>query len=107
MARVHIRRDALGNQEISHVVARIQARVLALVCALIGGMGLFIMTAWLLVQNGPGAGQHLRLLGAYFIGYTVTWPGSIVGFFYGALLGGLIGWTIGTIYNRMVGLRFP
>ena len=106
MARIHMHRGSSRNQEISQVIARIQAGVLAAVCALVGGMGLFLMTAWLLIQNGPNTGQHLGLLGAYFIGYTVTWPGSMVGFFYGALLGGLIGWTIGTVYNRMVGLRF-
>lgn len=109
MARVktHEHEGNYRLHEVSQAVATIQARVLALVCALIGGTGIFAMTAWLLIKGGPGAGQHLRLLGAYFIGYTVTWPGSIVGFLYGALLGGVIGWTIGKVYNRIVGLRFP
>jgi hypothetical protein len=28
-----------------------------------------------------------------------------VGFFYGALCGGIVGWSIGTIYNVIVNLR--
>jgi hypothetical protein len=37
----------------------------------------------------------------------VSWTGSVVGLFYGALAGGLIGWAIGKIYNRIVAIRFP
>jgi hypothetical protein len=35
----------------------------------------------------------------------VTWTGSVVGFFYGALIGGLMGWIIGKIYNGVAGFR--
>jgi hypothetical protein len=92
-------------EELSRAVVRIHAGVLAMVCALIGGIGLFGMTAWLLVKGGESVGLHLQLLRNYFIGYSVTWPGSLVGFFYGALVGGLIGWIIGKIYNAVAGFR--
>ena len=91
--------------ELSRAVVRIHAGVLAFVCALLGGVGLFGMTVWLLIKGGPQVGLHLRLLAHYFIGYSVTWQGSVVGFFYGAFVGGVIGWSIGTIYNGIVGLR--
>ncbi|MBI3300776.1 MAG: hypothetical protein HYZ72_01670 [Deltaproteobacteria bacterium] len=93
------------SEEVSRVVARIQAGVLALVCAVLGGVGLFVMTAWLLIKGGPHMGAHLQLLGQYFFGYSVTWRGSVVGFCYGALTGGLVGWTIGRVYNWIVSLR--
>ena len=86
-------------------VARIQAGILALVGAILGGLGLFVMTAWLVIQDGPHTGAHLKLLSEYFFGYTVTWTGSIVGFFYGVLVGGLVGWTVGLLYNAVVGVR--
>jgi len=76
-----------------------------MVCAVLGGLLLFSMTVWLLVKDGPGAGPHLSLLGNYFIGYSVTWVGSIVGLVYGALTGGIIGWVIGAIYNLVVSVR--
>jgi len=78
---------------------------LAIVCAIIGGVGLFVMTAWLVIEGGPDVGQHLQLLSNYFFGYSVTWWGSVVGLFYGALCGGVVGWAIGTIYNKVVGFR--
>jgi hypothetical protein len=91
--------------EVSRAVARIQTGVLALTSALIGGIGLFVITAWLLIKGGPRVGEHLQLLGQYFVGYSVTWKGSVVGFFYGALIGGVVGWAIGAIYNGIVSLR--
>jgi hypothetical protein len=91
--------------EVSQSVARLQTGVLTIVCALLGGVGLFVMTAWLLIKGGPQVGAHLQLLGNYFIGYSVTWQGSLIGLFYGALFGGVLGWSIGTIYNSIVAIR--
>jgi hypothetical protein len=92
--------------EVSRAVARIQTGVLALTSALIGGIGLFVITAWLLIKGGPRVGEHLQLLGQYFVGYSVTWKGSVVGLLYGALIGGVVGWAIGAIYNWIVSLRY-
>ena len=97
--------EALQKEEISRALARIRTGALAIVCAMIGGVGLFVMTAWLLIKDGPHVGQHLQLLSNYFMGYSVTWWGSVVGLIYGALTGGVVGWAIGTIYNKVVGIR--
>ncbi len=97
--------QTLQKDEISRVLTRIRTDALALVCAVIGGVGLFVMTAWLVIIGGPHTGAHLQLLSNYFIGYSVTWSGSVVGLFYGALCGGVSGWAIGTIYNQVVNLR--
>lgn len=91
--------------EVSRAVARIHAGVLALVCALLGGGGLFVMTLWLVIQGGHHVGAHLGLLSWYFWGYSVTWSGAFVGLFWGALAGGAVGWVIGEIYNLVVWLR--
>lgn len=93
------------DEQLSRAVMRIHSGVLTLVGAMIGGAGLFIMTVWLLIKDGKDVGAHLNLLGHYFIGYSVTWVGSIVGLVYGALVGGAVGWTIGFIYNRVVQIR--
>ena len=91
--------------EVNQTVVRLQTGVLTIVGALLGGVGLFVMTAWLLIKGGPQVGAHLQLLGHYFIGYSVTWQGSLIGLFYGALFGGVVGWSIGTIYNGIVAIR--
>ena len=93
------------DHEVSRAIARIQTGVLTIVFATIFGFGLFLMTAWLLIKGGQNVGAHLQLLGNYFPGYSVTWLGSIVGFFYGLVGGGAIGWSIGTIYNKVVTWR--
>jgi|SRR5689334_7330328 hypothetical protein len=95
----------LGKNDIHRALARIRTGALAIVCAMVGGVGLFLMTAWLVVKDGPHVGQHLQLLSNYFIGYSVTWQGSIIGLFYGALCGGAIGWAVGAIYNRIVNFK--
>jgi len=93
--------------EVSRAVARIHAGVMALVCAILGGGGLFLMTVWLLIKGGPRVGMHLNLLGQYFYGYSVTWFGSFVGLAWGVIVGGAIGWTIGEVYNLVVWFRRP
>ena len=92
-------------RELTRSVVRMHAGVLAVVGACVGGAIVFSMTVWLLIKGGPHVGAHLRLLGQYFYGYSVTWTGSFVGFVYGALVGGAVGWVIGAVYNGVVGLR--
>ena len=98
-------RHTQRENEIRQAIARIRTNALAAVGALIGGLGLFSMTVWLLIKGGPHVGKNLQLLSNYFIGYTVSLTGSVVGLFYGALFGGAIGWAVGTIYNSIVNMR--
>ena len=100
------KKDRRHYYEVSQVVARIQSGVLAIVCGLLGGLMIFLMTAWLLLKGGTNVGQHLQLLSHYFIGYSVTWPGSFIGFGYGAVVGASMGWIVGKIYNIVVDFRF-
>jgi hypothetical protein len=92
-------------RELTRAVVRLHANVLALVGAIVGGTMIFLMTAWLLIKGGPKVGLHLQLLGQYFWGYSVTWPGSFIGFLYGAFVGAAAGWIVGAVYNAVVGLR--
>ncbi len=92
---------------ISHTIAKIHANILALIFSVICGVGLFVMTVWLVIKGGENVGPHLQLLGQYFIGYSVTWTGSFVGLFYGAVVGGICGWLIGWIYNLIAAFRNP
>ena len=86
-------------------VARLRAGILAIVSGMLCGTLLMFATAWLVVRGGPNVGQHLELLRNYLPGYTVTWPGALLGFVYGAVLGGLAGWSTAWIYNRLIDWR--
>ena len=64
------------RQRIESAVARLRAGILAIVFGMVGGTGLFVATAWLLIKGGPNVGATLGLLGNYLPGYAVTWPGA-------------------------------
>ena len=90
---------------IQATIARLRASVMAVVFAMVGGAGLFLATAWLLLRGGQSVGQNLGLLSNYFPGYNVTWGGAFVGLFYGALTGGVIGWALAWLYNMIADRR--
>ena len=90
---------------LDRTVAKIRSGILSLVFAMVGGVGLFAATAFLVVRGGKNVGAHLGLLVQYYPGYSVTWSGSVVGLLYGALTGGVIGWAIASIYNRLAKTR--
>jgi len=95
------------REMIASAVARLRAGIMAIVCGLVAGSALMVATAWLVVRGGANVGQHLGLLRNYLPGYSVTWTGAMLGFVYGALVGGAAGWLTAWIYNRIVGLRNP
>ena len=86
-------------------IVRLRARVMALVFGMVGGVGLFLATVWLLILGGEDVGAHLGLLGNYLPGYTVTWWGAFTGFGYGALIGALIGRAVARVYNQVASHR--
>jgi len=86
-------------------VARLRAGITAVVFGMVCGLGLAVATSWLLIRGGPDVGRTLGLLGNYFPGYTVTWPGALVGLVYGFAFGATVGWCTATIYNRITNLR--
>lgn len=90
-------------------VLRLNAGVSGLVLGILLGVVVFIATNWLSIKGSPMAskgthvvGPHLQLLNQFFIGYKVSFTGSIIGFFYGFALGTLCGSAIGWIYNKIV-----
>jgi hypothetical protein len=84
---------------------RLNGAILGLVLGLLLGLGIFIATNILLIKGGEVVGPHLSLLGQFFIGYKVTFAGSIIGFLYGLFLGFGVGYVIAGLYNWMADFR--
>lgn len=84
---------------------RLNVAISGIVTGLVAGLGIFIATNWLVLKGGPQVGAHLSLLGQYFIGYEVTFGGSLVGFAYAFICGFLIACLIAKLYNAMVDIR--
>jgi hypothetical protein len=95
------------EEALSRAVARLRSGVLALVFGMTCGVGLWVATAWLVIRGGHNIGAHLGLLRFYFPGYSVTWPGAFLGLVYGFLAGGLTGYVLASIYNRLADWRAP
>jgi hypothetical protein len=86
-------------------LVRLNASLQGVVTGLVLGLGIFIATNWLVLKGGDVVGPHLSLLGHFFIGYRVSFVGSLIGFAYGFLSGFIIGYFVARIYNWTVGLR--
>ena len=90
---------------------RLHAKICGLTLGILTGLAIFVATNWLVIKGGhitPSGeyvvGTHLELLSQYFIGYRVSFLGSIIGFFYGLGLGALCGAAISWIYNKITKL---
>ncbi len=86
-------------------ILRLNAKMLGLVIGILLGLAIFIITNWLVIKGGDSVGPHLGLLSQFFIGYRVSFLGSIIGFAYGFAVGTLSGSLIGWIYNRIIDFR--
>ena len=100
------------DERLLKAVVIFNSKMLGLILGILLGLTIFIATNWLLVKGGHVneegqyvVGPHLRLLSQFFIGYRVSFLGSIIGFLYGFAVGTLTGAAIGWIYNRIVDLR--
>ena len=96
--------DTLTPQErraLRQAAARASEQGWGLAVGLLAGLGLLVATITLVLKGGENPGAHLRMLGAYFPGYTVSWVGALIGFVYAFVLGYAVGRTIATMYNRL------
>ncbi|MDA8019287.1 MAG: hypothetical protein MPN21_17745 [Thermoanaerobaculia bacterium] len=90
---------------VARTVARLRAVIVALVTGMVCGFGLFAATLWLVIKGGKVVGPTLGLLRVYYPGYSVTWGGSFVGLFYGALTGAALGFCVASLYNALARWR--
>lgn len=102
----HAWSEAPAEDEILlHAVRTLNSAILGIVLGLISGLGLFVVTLWLVLKGGPLVGRHLSLLNQFLPGYSVSVLGSFIGLLYGVVLGFVGGWFIGWVYNSIVTLR--
>jgi hypothetical protein len=86
-------------------VLRLEALVQGLAWGLVAGFGLFLATNFLVLKGGRVVGPHLALLRQFFIGYEVSFVGSLIGFAYAFLCGFVAGYVVSRVYNRIVAKR--
>lgn len=82
--------------------ARMDVVAMAVALGTVCAVGLFLLTATLLIKGAPPGihiGTHLGLLGIYLPGYSISWGGSIVGAIYAWMVGALIGFVWAVMWN--------
>jgi hypothetical protein len=68
-------------------------------------LGIFVATNWLVIKGGEVVGPNLELLAQFFVGYSVSFWGSIIGAVYLFVTGFIIGHVSARIYNWFSGLQ--
>ena len=63
-----------------------------------GGMVL-LLTLLVVIQNDGG--EHLKLLDKIYLGYRLSYGGSVVGFLYGFASAFIVGALFAWIYNKL------
>ncbi len=80
---------------------KLNIKAFALSCGMIGGLGLFLLTWWIIVFDG--ASGEPTLIGRVNRGYSISPQGSLIGMGW-ALADGLIGGAIfAWLYNLLAG----
>ena len=81
---------------------KLNVKAFALTCGIIWGIGLFILTWWIIAFEG--ATGEPTLIGRFYRGYTVSPAGSFIGFFWalvdGCIGGAIFAWLYNLIYSR-------
>ena len=83
-------------------LAKLDGKALGIALGLLLGLGIFAATNFLIIKGGHVVGPNLALLSQFFIGYEITFSGSLIGMIYGLMAGFVIGWLIAVIRNFVV-----
>ena len=76
---------------------RLNQVALGSAAGIVCGVGLFLTT---LAVMWLGGGEHLILLKKFYLGYSISFVGAILGLVYAFVDGFIGGWLVAFLYNR-------
>jgi hypothetical protein len=79
-------------------LAPLPKSALGIALGVTAGLAVFLVTVFHVLVRPPG-GLPLWLLGQYFAGYDVTWPGAFIGLAWGFVTGFVAGWFAALLRN--------
>ena len=82
-------------------LAKIDPLALGIALGTLSGLIIFGAVNFLLIKGGAEIGPNLSLLSHYFIGFSVTFPGSFIGGIYGFFLGFALG-AVGAFLRNVI-----
>jgi hypothetical protein len=95
-------RPVQDHEILSAVFAKMDVPAMTIAAGVLCSLMLFIATATLLLQSVPEGypvGPHLSALGDYLPGYEMSWRGTLIGAFYGFLIGAIGGFVTAVYWN--------
>ena len=81
---------------------KLNVKAFAVTCSLVWGLGLFCITWWVILLEGPS--DSLMFLGRVYLGFTLTPAGSLIGLLWGLADGAVGGLVFAWLYNRLAAL---
>jgi len=85
-------------------LAKLDGVALGISLGTLFGLIIFFATNILIIKGGEVIGPRLVLLNNYFIGYEISFTGSLIGLAYGFVSGFVLGWLIAVLRNFVVGV---
>jgi len=82
--------------------ARMDKFAFALAVGSASGLAIFVSTFWLILTGVDSRDPNFNLLGQYFIGYTVSLSGALIGLGYCFLWGFIFGWLYAYLRNLSI-----
>lgn len=79
---------------------KLNAKALGLAAGILWAICVFLCTLWVVWRGG---GEHIELLGKFYIGYSVSVAGAFIGLIWGFVDGFICGWLLAWLYNRFAG----
>jgi hypothetical protein len=78
---------------------KLDVRAFAVTCGLVWGVGLFLLTLWIVLLEG--ASGDITLIGRVYRGYSISYGGSVIGLLWGLADGAVGGAIFAWLYNRL------
>jgi hypothetical protein len=77
---------------------KLDAKALGAALGLVWAAFVFVATLWV---SQKGSGEHLLLLARFYLGYSVSFVGAVVGAFWAFVHALATGWLVASLYNRL------
>ncbi|MHA2278632.1 MAG: bacteriophage holin [Candidatus Kariarchaeaceae archaeon] len=78
---------------------KLNVKSFALTCGILLGLAVLLCTWWLLLWDAPG--DIISKLGAFYIGYSYSWFGGVIGLIWGFVDGLICGAIFAWLYNKL------
>ncbi len=78
---------------------KLNIKAFGLTCGILWALAVLLATYWIIISGSQG--KTLSLLSKFYMGYSVTWLGGIIGAVWGFVDGLICGAIFAWLYNKL------